>query len=93
MTVGVRPESLALASAGEGLPATVSIVEELGAEALVHAALEIGSDRAPERSQIVLRVESGASPRNGAPIHLRIKDGSMLFFDAVTGVRIAARTE
>ncbi len=90
VTVGVRPEALALA-AGEGIPATVSIVEELGAEAFVHATLAGAID--PERAHIILRVESGAAPRNGEPIHLRIKDGAMLFFDAVTGARIAARDE
>ena len=90
VTVGVRPEALTLAT-GEGIPATVSIVEELGAEAFVHATLAGGSRGDPERADIILRVESAAAPRNGEPIHLHIKDGAMLFFDAVTGDRIAAR--
>jgi multiple sugar transport system ATP-binding protein len=93
VTVGLRPEALALAPAGEGIPATVSIVEELGAEAFVHAALANGRDHAAERAHIIMRVESSEAPRNGELIHLRVKDGSMLFFDSVTGDRIAARDE
>jgi len=92
VTVGVRPEALTLAT-GEGIPATISIVEELGAEAFVHATLAGASRGDPEHAHIILRVESAAAPRNGESIHLRIKDGAMLFFDAVTGARIAARDE
>ena len=37
VTVGMRPESLELVPAGQGFPAIVSLVEELGAEAYVYA--------------------------------------------------------
>jgi multiple sugar transport system ATP-binding protein len=93
VTAGVRPEALAIASTGQGIAATVNIVEELGAEAFVHATLANEGGHAPERAHVVFRVESGAAPRNGEAIHLEIKDGSMLFFDSVTGDRIAARDE
>ena len=88
VTAGVRPEALAVASTGEGIAANVSIVEELGAEAFVHATLANGSAQATERANVIFRVESGAAPRNGEPIHLKVRDGSMLFFDAVSGERL-----
>jgi multiple sugar transport system ATP-binding protein len=91
VTVGLRPEGLALASAGEGVPATVSIVEELGAEAFVHAKLADGSG-GPGAADIVARVEPSAAPRNGELIHLGVRGESMLFFDAVSGERIRAGT-
>ena len=40
VTVGMRPESVALAGEGPGLPAIVNLVEELGAEAYIYAQLE-----------------------------------------------------
>ncbi len=88
MTAGVRPEALALSSSGQGIAAIVSIVEELGAEAFVHATLANGHDEPSDRAHVIFRVESGAAPRNGEPIHLEIKGGSMLIFDAASGERI-----
>jgi multiple sugar transport system ATP-binding protein len=92
VTVGVRPESLCLASAGEGIPATVSIVEELGAEAFVYAQLEgadgAAADAANLGGNVIVRGEPGAAPRAGERVHLRVKEGSMLFFDAVSGARL-----
>jgi multiple sugar transport system ATP-binding protein len=93
VTVGLRPESLTLASAGDGIPVTVSIVEELGAEAFVHARLATDADTAPNaKGNIVARVESRAAPAFGQLVHLRVKDASMLFFDALSGNRIPARS-
>ena len=39
ITVGLRPEAFELSSDNEGIPATVRVVEELGAEAFVYAQL------------------------------------------------------
>jgi multiple sugar transport system ATP-binding protein len=90
VTVGLRPEHLELAPSGEGFPAVVNLVEELGAEAYIYAQL---SDR-PEAtitspSDVIARVTPNAAPAKGAPINLRIKDGAMLLFDAESGARIA----
>jgi multiple sugar transport system ATP-binding protein len=93
VTVGLRPESLSLAPAGEGIAVTVSIIEELGAEAFVHAQLANGADGALKaESTIVARVEPRAAPDKGELVHLRVKDGSMLFFDALSGDRLAHRS-
>jgi len=89
VTVGLRPESLELVAAGEGIPAIVDVVEELGAEAYLYAQLADNRDRSiTSGSDIIARVEPRGAPASGDLIHLRIKDGSMLLFDAETGARI-----
>jgi multiple sugar transport system ATP-binding protein len=88
VTVGVRPESLELASSGEGIPAVVRIVEELGAESLVHASLVETNGSLKARSNVIARVEPRTAPDKGELIHLHVKEGSMLLFDAATGQRV-----
>jgi len=89
VTVGLRPESLVLASAGNGIPATVSIVEELGAEAFVYAHLaDSATSGLNVQRGIIVRLAPHVAPRSGELIHLGVKDRSMLFFDADTGLAI-----
>ena len=87
MTVGVRPESLELAAPSDGIPATVSIVEELGAEAFVHA-LGTAAARAERGSPCHRTRRATRASAHGESIHLRVKDESMLFFDADSGDRL-----
>jgi multiple sugar transport system ATP-binding protein len=79
VVVGLRPESLEVAS--EGIAAQVEVVEELGADAYVFAAAEIG--------KLVARVETRRAPERGAKILLRPKPDEAHFFDHATGVRLA----
>ena len=65
VTVGLRPEALSLAPAGEGIPAIVTIVEQLGAEAFVHTDLANGTHHSlQETSNIIIRVEPAAAPES-----------------------------
>jgi multiple sugar transport system ATP-binding protein len=92
VTVGLRPESLSLTTAGHGIPVIVNIVEELGAEAFVHAQLAREADTTLQtESNVIVRVEPHAAPAKGELIHLRVKEDSMLFFDAASGDRILSR--
>jgi multiple sugar transport system ATP-binding protein len=92
VTVGLRPESLTLAAAGDGIAVTVRIVEELGAEAFVHARLAPGASTGTNATtDIVARVESRTAPAHGEVVHVSIDEASMLFFDALSGDRIASR--
>jgi multiple sugar transport system ATP-binding protein len=77
--VGVRPESLEVAS--EGISAEVEVVEELGADAYVFAAAEIG--------KLVARVETKRAPERGERILLRPRPDEAHFFDHASGVRLA----
>jgi multiple sugar transport system ATP-binding protein len=87
VTIGLRPESLSLVAAGEGVPASVSVVEELGAEAFVYAQLQ------NVEGTIIARVEPSGAPQKGELVHLSARKGSTLFFDTRTGSRIRRRGE
>jgi multiple sugar transport system ATP-binding protein len=90
VTVGLRPEGLELAGEGDGIHAVVHLVEELGAEAYIYAQLANGasSESVTATSDIIARVDPNGSPKPGEAVHLRVKDGAVLLFDAETGARI-----
>ena len=90
ITVGLRPESLELAASAEGIEATVSLVEELGPEAFVHAHLVNGGGPSMNNGEatVIARVEPHGLPRHGDQIHLRVKADSVQFFDADSGDRL-----
>ena len=69
--VGVRPEALIVSDTG--VPATVTLVEPLGAETLVH--LKAGEDT------VILRGTHGLSLEPGADIHISAPDDALRFFD------------
>ena len=76
--VGLRPESLEVA--GDGIPAEVEVVEEIGADSYVFAAAEVG--------KLVARVDTRLAPERGARISLRPRPGEAHLFDPATGVRL-----
>jgi multiple sugar transport system ATP-binding protein len=82
VTIGVRPESLALSTVG--IPGIARFVEVLGADALVLCELASGE-------RFVVR-QSFDAPRPGPdePVHLSVigAAGSIHFFDASSGVRL-----
>ncbi len=88
VTVGLRPEALELSSEG-GISVVVKLVEELGSEAYIYAQM---SDQVGESMtiypEIVVRVAPTVVVKSGDRITLRVKDDSMLLFDAESGVRI-----
>ena len=85
VTLGVRPESLSLAS--EGVPAVAEFIEVLGADALVLCRLATG-----ERF-IVRQAFDAPRPGPDAPVQLRLSDDprALHVFDFGTGMRIGAR--
>ena len=90
VTVGLRPEALEPASDGHGIPATVKLVEELGSEAYIYAQMadHVGETTAAT-PELVVRVAPTVVVKSGDRIALRVKDDSMLLFDAESGVRIS----
>jgi multiple sugar transport system ATP-binding protein len=90
VTVGLRPEAFELAGEGNGIPVVVKLVEELGAEAYIYGQM---ADRAgaPASPEIVVRVAPTVVVKIGDRITLRVKDDSMLLFDAESGLRIAGQ--
>jgi multiple sugar transport system ATP-binding protein len=93
VTVGLRPESLAIVAPGSGAPALrtiVNVVEELGAEAYVYAQLAENFDLSlTAGSDIIARTEPRSAPAIGQEVHLAVAEGAILLFDAETGLRIS----
>jgi multiple sugar transport system ATP-binding protein len=82
LVVGLRPESLELAS--DGLPAHVEVVEELGADSYVFCTAEI----AGEQTRLVARVETRRAPERGTDVTLRPRPDEAHFFDPESGERL-----
>jgi multiple sugar transport system ATP-binding protein len=84
VVIGLRPESLELAT--EGIPAEVEVVEEIGADSYVFAAAEIGG----VPTKLVARVETKHAPERGARVTLRPRAGEAHLFDPETGGRVSS---
>jgi len=81
--VGLRPESLELSESG--ISAMVEVVEEIGADAFVFAAAEVGG----EQTKLVARVEARRAPGRGSRVLLRPVADAAHLFDPATGERLA----
>lgn len=83
LTVGIRPESFELVD--RGIPVTVDVVEELGADAYIYGHTMIGE----RRHELVVRARGNAALPIGAQINvLPVADG-MHLFDPTTGTRLS----
>ncbi len=82
VVLGLRPESLELAS--EGLAAEVQVVEEVGADAYVFCVAEV----AGEKTKLVARGDARRVPERGERVRLRPLAEEAHFFRADTGERI-----
>jgi multiple sugar transport system ATP-binding protein len=82
LTLGVRPEDLELSE--HGIPVTVEVVEELGADAYIYATLKSGEDSLP----IIARVDGRRPPEKGSTVHFQTKKGHVHLFDLDSGERV-----
>jgi len=81
VTVGVRPEHLRPCPAADAIFAgAVEMVEELGADTLLHVAHGKGL--------VIARVPHGVNPALGATLHLTAEPGRTYLFDTATGERL-----
>ena len=87
VTIGVRPESWRLVSAGEGgLPVTVAVVEELGADGYVYGT----SDVEGTPHDIIVRVSARQNVMKGDVLHVTTDPAQVHVFDTETGERLSA---
>jgi multiple sugar transport system ATP-binding protein len=84
LVLGLRPEALEVGNAG--LPARVEVVEELGADAFVFCAAEVG-DRSV---RLVARTDARAVPARGERVSLSPRPNEAHLFDRETGERLEA---
>jgi multiple sugar transport system ATP-binding protein len=83
VVLGIRPESLELAS--DGVPARVEVVEELGADAYVFCSADLPG----EATRLVARVDVRRRPERGERVSLRPLPGEAHLFDAESGLRLS----
>jgi len=83
VTVGVRPEDLAI-SKSEGIPVTVHIIEELGADAYLYGqTVNNGAS-----VDIIARVGTNSHLKHGDKIYLKPQGGITHLFDVTSGARL-----
>jgi multiple sugar transport system ATP-binding protein len=83
LVLGIRPEHLHLANGSGELSGEVMLVEELGADALLHVRL------AGESSQVVARAEGRKPPAPGQQVTFNVQPEDVFGFDPSTGARLA----
>jgi multiple sugar transport system ATP-binding protein len=83
LVLGIRPEHLHLANGSGELPGDVILVEELGADALLHVRLAGGGD------PVVARAEGRRPPAMGQHVTFHVQPDDMFAFHPVTGARLA----
>jgi multiple sugar transport system ATP-binding protein len=82
LVLGIRPEHLHLADAGE-IKGEVMLVEELGADALLHVRL------AGDGHQVVARAEGRKPPAPGQEVTFHVQPDDVFAFNPATGARLA----
>ena len=87
VTLGVRPEDVSITTEGKGLPVTVEVVEELGADAYIYGTTK---ETTGNVKPIIVRVDGRTPPEKGTVVHLVPNPGHVHLFHAETGQRIGA---
>ena len=83
LVLGIRPEHLHLADGTGQLAGEVLLVEELGADALLHV-------RLPEDNNLVVaRTEGRKPPAPGQQVTFRVQPDDIFAFHPETGARLA----
>jgi multiple sugar transport system ATP-binding protein len=86
ITVGVRPESWRIVTAADGgLPVTVTVVEELGADEFVYGNCDV--EGTP--GNIIIRVSGRGQAHKGETIYVTTDPKDVHVFDTETGERLS----
>ncbi len=85
LTVGIRPEAVTLAPAGgEGIPALIELVEELGGSRIAYCAVQ--------GTEIAVVLPPGDEPYEGRKVNLIFNQADLHLFDRVSGKRVNFET-
>ncbi len=86
VTMGVRPEDLLVSTdTPTGLPVTVEVVEELGADAYIYGSTA-GSSASDK--PVIARTDGRTPPAKGATVYLVPKPDHVHLFDTTSGLRL-----
>jgi multiple sugar transport system ATP-binding protein len=84
--VGFRPEHAAISAPGNGIYATVSLVERLGHTAYVYCEIGVGRGR----RTVIVRCDEDFAPRLGASVGVMPDPREIHLFDGESGLRVGA---
>jgi multiple sugar transport system ATP-binding protein len=87
VTIGVRPEDVVISTSGTGLPVTVDIVEELGADGYLYGNTQVDG----KRVDIVVRVDGRIHPNAGDKVFINPEPNHIHAFDTETGLRLSKK--
>ncbi|MFI7676637.1 ABC transporter ATP-binding protein [Actinophytocola sp. NPDC049390] len=96
VVVGIRPEGWLLKPAGEGVSATIEVIEELGSEQFLYCSTsapqlatdEGGAEESAAPPPITVRAEGMSNFQRGEKVGLVPQPGAVHLFDADTGDRL-----
>jgi multiple sugar transport system ATP-binding protein len=83
LVLGIRPEHLHLANGAGQIKGEVMLVEELGADALLHVRL------ADSGNQVIARAEGRKPPAPGQDVTFQVQPDDVFAFNPETGARLA----
>ena len=86
ITFGIRPESITITTDGTGIPLTVTVVEELGADSYIYGSLP--GDDPLLATPFVVRIDAGSTARIGETLHITPRPIAEHIFDPETGRRL-----
>jgi multiple sugar transport system ATP-binding protein len=81
---GFRPEHVDIGGEGDGIPARVEVVEDIGADAYVFCSAEVDG----EQTRLVARTEVRSAPQQGARVSLQPRAEEAHLFDSESGERL-----
>jgi multiple sugar transport system ATP-binding protein len=82
--LGFRPEHVDVNGQGDGIPARVEVVEDIGADAYVFCSADLGG----EQRRLVARTEVRDAPKQGERVTLRPRAEEAHLFDPESGERL-----
>jgi multiple sugar transport system ATP-binding protein len=82
--LGFRPEHVDVNGQGDGIPARVEVVEDIGADAYVFCSADLGG----EQRRLVARTEVRNAPKQGERVTLRPRAEEAHLFDPESGERL-----
>jgi len=81
---GFRPEHVDIGGDGEGIPARVEVVEDIGADAYVFCSAEVDG----QQTRLVARTDVRHAPQQGERVSLQPRADEAHLFDSQTGERL-----